>query len=91
LHSGFDCLEWLKEHDVPDTIILDIQMPEMNGFEVYDRIRENKKTAEIPVIFLSGSSSEQTIKKIGGFFADGFLEKPIHARDLKEIINSILN
>jgi len=50
--SGMECLERAKG-DNPDVILLDVQMPEMDGYEVLDKLREHERTHRIPVIFIT--------------------------------------
>lgn len=90
LQSGADCFKWLENNDAPDVIILDVQLPKMSGFEIFDKIRENTNWVDIPIIFLSGDSSRKVAKDTGEFFADGFIEKPVHVEELKEAIDKIL-
>lgn len=54
--NGRDALEKIVQ-DKPDIIILDILMPEMDGLQVYKRLRENPDTQHIPIIFLSAEES----------------------------------
>lgn len=70
--------EWL-----PDTILLDIELPLKNGYEVCTALKSNPMLRDIPVIFLSGKSSLQ--EKIAGFQlgADDYLVKPCEAAYLK--------
>ena len=49
---------------IPDLILLDIVMPEMDGYEICQRLKSNPKTAEIPVIFLSFLTPELSITEI---------------------------
>ena len=53
--SGEKLLRILQQHK-PDLILLDIEMPHMNGYEVIKKIKENPDTKEIPVIFLTGKN-----------------------------------
>ena len=53
------------ENIKPDIILLDIQMPKMDGFEACRRLKENEKTKEIPIIFMSGLSD--VVDKVRGF------------------------
>ena len=55
--SGQECLV-LAEEKRPDIILLDIQMPEMDGFETIKRLRANPGTAKIPVIFLTAQRKD---------------------------------
>ena len=50
-YNGADCLALAKE-EPPDLIILDVQMPGMDGYEVLEKLKEDAATQEIPVIFL---------------------------------------
>lgn len=67
---------------VPDVILLDVEMPRINGYEVCDRLRNNMSTADIPIIFLSGRSSLQ--ERMQGYDAGGddYLVKPFESDDL---------
>lgn len=80
--SGRQCLVIAQEQN-PDVILLDIQMPEMDGFETLMHLRANPVTAKIPVIFLTAqrkdaSSIEQGLE-LG---ADEYLTKPIDTEEL---------
>jgi DNA-binding response OmpR family regulator len=73
------------EHEPPDLILLDITMPEMNGYEVCERLKSNAALSGIPVIFISALSA--TEDKIRGFQSGGvdYISKPfqfeeVHAR-----------
>jgi len=65
-----------------DLILLDIMMPEMDGFEVCSEIRKNKETKNIPVIFLTAKSDEEAIAK--GFYLGGvdYITKPFNSVEL---------
>jgi len=60
-HNGFRCLEAyggheaieIARHEVPDLIVLDLMMPDMNGYEVIGRLKEDEKTKDIPIIVLT--------------------------------------
>lgn len=69
-----------KEH--PDLILLDVMMPEMNGFEVAHHLKENAETAEIPIIFLTALNSTPDVVK--GFQVGGndFISKPFNKEEL---------
>jgi len=74
--DGPTALELAKE-DPPDLILLDIMMPEMDGYEVCVRLKADKRTFRIPVIFITALSSTQDEAK--GFIAGGvdYITKPI--------------
>jgi len=58
-NSGFNLMKRL-EKQIPDLILLDVQMPEMDGYEVIKRLKENEKTKEIPVIFLTAKNDPES-------------------------------
>jgi len=66
--NGTMALELVKEHDF-DLILLDIMMPDMNGFDVCKVLKQNSDTKDIPVVFLSGKDSTSDIEQayeVGG-------------------------
>ena len=75
---------------VPDVIITDIMMPEMNGIEMCEKIRQSEILCHIPIIIIS-AKAEQT-DKIEGIKsgADAYLYKPFNAEELNVTINSLL-
>lgn len=75
LKSGEDATKFLQENR-PDLILLDIHMPGMNGFDTIAAIRENKETADIPVIFLTADDDSNTEKKGLEAGAMDFIKKP---------------
>lgn len=76
--SGKMALNYLGKN-IPDLILLDIMMPDMDGFEVMRQIRAKKEWADIPVIFLTADVSPETCTKGGELGAAGFMEKPLEA------------
>lgn len=80
-NSGKAALESLS-HASPDLILLDINMPDMDGFETCRQIKSDKSTNLIPIIFVS--SRKETFDKVEGFKAGGvdFITKPFDAVEL---------
>ncbi len=74
-NSGLGALKYL-ENNHPDLILLDINMPEMNGFQVMEQLRINEVTAKIPVIFLTADSLVETEVKCFRMGAVDFVTKP---------------
>lgn len=60
--SGRLALKYLENNDA-DLILLDVLMPEMDGFETMDKLKANAKTASIPVVFLTADTDEDTRKR----------------------------
>ena len=73
--SPFEALEYLQENKV-DLVLLDIQMPEMDGFQVIDKLRANDVTKDIPVIFLTADRSESTEEACFKRGAVDYISKP---------------
>lgn len=87
--SGFRCLQLLKNNQIPDLILLDIMMPEMSGWEVLNKIKENSSWKNIPIIFLT-ARIDKVAKKAGVFLGDDFIEKPFDSKYLMEKIDELL-
>ncbi len=67
----------------PDLILMDVQMPGLNGFEVLRRLRQNKITAHIPTIFITAAAREPTdVAKGLGLGADDYVLKPFNPHEL---------
>ena len=88
--SGMDCLIHLHDGASPDLILLDIMMPDMSGWEVYDKIRDNIKWRDIPIVFLT-ARTDRIAENAGEFLGDDFIEKPIDIEDLAKRINTLLD
>ena len=88
--SGIEGIEKAKI-ELPDTILLDIKMPEMDGYETCKRLKSDKNIKNIPVIMLSAikTDSQSRIKGLK-FGADAFLTKPIEAGELTAQVNAML-
>ncbi len=87
--SGMQCLELLKNNQIPDLILLDVMMPEMTGWEIYDKIKENEAWRKIPIVFLT-ARTDRIAKDAGDFLAEDYIEKPFNIEDLKERIDKVL-
>lgn len=87
--SGEKCLE-LLETETPDLILLDIMMPEMSGWETFDKLKGNASWGKIPVVFLT-ARTDRVAKNAGGFLGDDYIEKPFEIVELKRRIDEITN
>ena len=88
-NSGKKCFEILKNEKKPDIILLDIMLPDMSGWQILEKIKENREWNDIPIIFLT-ARTDNIAKRAGGFLADDYIEKPFEAIDLKSRIDEIL-
>lgn len=87
--GGPQALEMI-ETIVPDLILLDIMMPEMSGYEVCRKLKENHISSDIPVIFLTAKNETEDI--VEGFEAGGidFITKPFNSSELLARVNTYL-
>jgi len=88
--SGKKCLDSLKKGIIPDLILLDIMMPDMNGWEVFNKLKENSLWENIPIIFLT-ARVDRTAENAGSFLGDDYIEKPYDPKDLIKRIEKVLN
>lgn len=85
-------LEGLKKaHELnPDAILLDIQMPQMNGFEVCTLLKNEEKMKEIPIILFTSYAMVGHKKKAIEAGADGYIEKPVNPDVFVSQVESII-
>jgi CheY-like chemotaxis protein len=88
VENGQKCLEILKDNIIPDIILLDIMMPQMSGWEVFDHIKKDPSLRTIPVIFLT-ARTDRIAKNAGSFLGDDYIEKPFDIIDLKKRIELV--
>ncbi|MBU0992759.1 MAG: response regulator [Proteobacteria bacterium] len=79
--KGKDALLML-EKETPDLILLDIMMPEMDGYEVCAHIKSNKKTCDIPVIFLTAKRETDDLVRAFNVGGVDYVTKPFNANEL---------
>ena len=87
--TGAQALERVLSES-PDLVILDIMMPDMDGYEVCRRLRANPDTTDLPIIMFTAKT--QVDEKVAGFQAgaDDYLTKPIHPDELASHVEAIL-
>ena len=73
-----------------DLIFLDYEMPDMNGPQVLEKIRENQELSDIPVVFLTGISEREKIEKVLSMKPQGYVLKPIDREKLITTIKNVL-
>lgn len=89
VNSGKECLELLENNELPDLILLDIMMPEINGWDVFTEIKVKPNCREIPIIFLTAKKDDYS-QGFGKLTADEYITKPFEIQELKERIDKIL-
>ena len=80
-HGGREAVQLATAHPI-DIILLDVMMPEMNGFQVCEALRQNPRTAEIPVILLTAKDDMETRVVGMRLGVSEFLTKPINKTEL---------
>jgi DNA-binding response OmpR family regulator len=75
----------------PDLILLDIIMPGRNGFGVLQKLKEDEKTASIPVIIFSVKEDEQSKLKAAELYSEDYIVKPIQSEVLSSKIEEVLS
>ncbi|MFO7274457.1 MAG: response regulator [Symbiobacteriaceae bacterium] len=78
------------EREKPDLILLDVMMPEMDGYETCRRLKANPATASIPVVFLSARAQQSEIEKGRSLGAIGYLVKPFDPMTLSDQLQAML-
>jgi len=87
--NGREALEKVRQ-DLPDLILLDIAMPELDGFTVCQRLKEDERTALIPIIMLSGLDDREHRTRGIEAGADDFLTKPLEQSILRARVRTLL-
>ena len=86
--SGREALECLQTA-IPDLILLDIHMQDMDGYEVMEHMKENPETANIPVILLTADAEQDSEKRGKALGAVDFIRKPFEPQILLDSIEAI--
>jgi diguanylate cyclase (GGDEF)-like protein len=79
--SGREALDIVKEEKV-DLILLDIMMPDIDGYEVCQKLKSNANTKDIPVIFITAKTDEESIEKAYSIGGSDYVTKPFRPKEL---------
>ena len=74
----------------PDLVLLDIMMPNISGFEVLQKLKENINTTSIPVIMLTALSDDESVAKAMGLYSHEYIVKPVEMDSLVSKIDRVL-
>lgn len=89
VNGGSDALRQVRAFK-PDTILLDVIMEDMDGFEVCHKIKTEKKTRHIPIILVTGLDSKEDLSQGLDAGADDFVQKPVNGLELRARVRSML-
>ena len=89
--NGKEAIKYASGDDPLDLIILDIMMPEMDGYEVIKKLRNSGSTKDIPVILLTAKSQKKYIMKGMEVGANDYIVKPFKFADLLKKIQKLTN
>ena len=88
-NSGKECLGLMVNGESPDIILLDIMMPEMSGWELFDKLKDNPSWQHIPIIFLT-ARTDDLAEDAGRVLGNDYIEKPFEIEVLISRIDRIL-
>ena len=94
-YDGVQGLEKVKDNP-PDAIVLDVMMPEKDGYEVCKELKSDEKYADIPIVMLTAVASHVTSTRYSHYDgmsmqADDYLPKPASSEEITDSIKSLLN
>jgi len=80
----------MARQEQPDLILLDVMMPDIDGFKVCQYLKENEETKEIPIMFLTARGADGDLEAGRKAGADGFMTKPFQAMEVLKQIERLL-
>lgn len=92
-NDGKEAIDFIESNDTKNVlgILLDLNMPNVNGFEVLNYFKEHNLFTQIPVAIITGDDSKESINKAFEYPIVDVLNKPFNERDVKRILTSITN
>jgi two-component system phosphate regulon response regulator PhoB len=87
--TGKVALSRAKEYH-PDLVLLDVMLPDIDGYEVCNELRDLPETSLTPVIFISAVSSDKHVQRAMAAGATDYLVKPLNTQDIRELVGRYL-
>lgn len=87
--NGIEALAQLADHPVA-VMLVDINMPMMNGIQLLTRMKENERLRGIPIVIASTEGSKQRIEQIEQFGAFGYIRKPFQPEQLRDVLKPLV-
>ncbi|MFX0027068.1 MAG: response regulator [Candidatus Hermodarchaeota archaeon] len=97
VRDGVEAIDYLKKKGKfsnarkPNLILLDLNLPKRNGFEVLEIIKQDKELKRIPIVILTVSDAKEDLIKAYNLHANCYVIKPLEMKEFHKIINSIVN
>jgi len=85
-NNGREAVELLQSNAHIDLVLMDVMMPEMDGFEAITKIRANKKFAELPVIAVTAKAMQGDRQRVLDVGANDYIAKPVDVNKLLSLI-----
>jgi DNA-binding response OmpR family regulator len=89
-HSGSDCLVKIKQGNIPDLILLDMMLPDLNGFQVFEKVKGEIGLKNTKMIAFTALASKEAIDKITAMGFDSYFPKPFSPRELIARVKEVL-
>jgi len=87
--NGSEALAVLSEHNI-DLVMADLNMPQMNGLEMMEKIFANERTASVPIIVVSTEASAARIRLLKEKGVKGYVHKPFTPESIREVLEEVL-
>lgn len=87
--SASECFDFLMKNTV-DLILLDIEMPVLNGIKTLEYLREQERYRNIPVVFLTAEADVETVTEAARLGAQGYVKKPFLPKDLLDRVEQVM-
>jgi chemosensory pili system protein ChpA (sensor histidine kinase/response regulator) len=88
--DGVDALEKLHEQRVPDLMLLDIEMPRMDGYELAEQMKADPRLRDVPIIMITSRTGEKHRQRAFDIGVDRYLGKPYQEAELLAQISEVL-
>jgi DNA-binding response OmpR family regulator len=89
--NGIEAMSYIQSGNIPDLIICDILMPEMNGYDFVKQIRSSGLFSSIPLLMLSGEEDSKTRISFYKLKVRNFITKPFNPEELEVLVDLILS
>lgn len=89
-HDRAEVVAEIRRPPVPDLILLDVMLPDVDGFEILARVRQHPVLKDVPVIMLTGKATREAVLKGLSGGADGYITKPFEPEALLRAVRTVL-